>query len=54
MQNIDDQYRNPNINNRDHLVRQLTTAPAPLHPEPAALMPPPVPLMGELEQGRLF
>ena len=22
--NIDDQYRNPNINNRDHLVGQLT------------------------------
>ena len=24
MWNIDDQYRNPNINNRDHLVGQLT------------------------------
>ena len=23
---IDDQYRNPNINNRDHLVGQLTTS----------------------------
>ena len=23
---LDDQYRNPNINNRDHLVGQLTTA----------------------------
>ena len=26
---------------------------APLHPEPAASMPPPVPLMGQLEQGSL-